>query len=235
MSLGKWFGVGAGWFLAGPIGAIIGYYIGRNFFDGKNDQAQAYELSLLILSSLVIKSDGKIVKAELDYVKRFFVDTFGANKANKYFAIFNKLNKQSLSSQLRPVCQQLNSYVNHASRLQIIHFLFAVSASDNDMHTSEINLIKQIAGYLNINQYDFESIQSMFAAKGSSNNLDKWFAILEIDKNASVDEIKKAHRKMVRKYHPDKLQGVSEDIIKLAEEKFLLVQKAYEYIMKSRS
>ena len=234
MSLGKWVGVGAGWFLAGPIGAIIGYYISKNFFNGKNDQEKAYELSLLILSSLVIKSDGKIVSAELDYVKKFFVNTFGMQKANKYFEVFNKLNKQSLSSELRPVCKQLNSYVNHASRLQIIHFLFGVSASDNEIHPSEVDLINKIAGYLNINQYDFESIQSMFIFEGNSNSLEKWFAILELDKDASSDEIKKAHRKMVIKYHPDKLQGVSQDIKKLAEEKFLLVQKAYENISKSR-
>ena len=234
MSLGKWVGVGAGWFLGGPIGAIIGYYISKSFFDGKNDQEKAYELSLLILSSLVIKSDGKIVKAELAYVKKFFVNTFGIQKANKYFEVFNKLNKQSLSSQLRPVCQQLNSYVNHASRLQIIHFLFGVSASDNEIHPAEVELIKKIAGYLNINQYDFESIHSMFLSDGTANSLDKWFAILELDKDASNDEIKKAHRKMVIKYHPDKLQGVSQDIKKLAEEKFLLVQKAYENIMRGR-
>ena len=234
MSLGKWVGVGAGWFLAGPIGAIIGYYISKNFFNGKNDQEKAYELSLLILSSLVIKSDGKIESAELEYVKKFFVNTFGMQKANKYFEVFNKLNKQSLSSELRPVCKQLNSYVNHASRLQIIHFLFGVSASDNEIHPSEVDLINKIAGYLNINQYDFESIQSMFIFEGNSNSLEKWFAILELDKDASSDEIKKAHRKMVIKYHPDKLQGVSQDIKKLAEEKFLLVQKAYENISKSR-
>jgi len=234
MSLGKWVGIGAGWFLAGPIGAIIGYYISKSFFDGKNDQAKAYELSLLILSSLVIKSDGKIVKAELDYVKQFFINTFGVQKANKYFEVFNKLNKQSLSSQLRPICQQLNSYVNHASRLQIIYFLFGVSASDNEIHPSEIELIKKIARYLNINQYDFESIQSMFISQGSTHGLDKWFKILELDKDASDEEIKKAHRKMVIKYHPDKLQGVSADIVKLAEEKFLLVQQAYENIMKSK-
>ena len=40
---------------------------------------------------------------------------------------------------------------------------------------------------------------------------------------------------MVMKYHPDKLQGVSEDIVKLAEEKFRLVQDAYEHIMTSKS
>ena len=158
MSISKWLGVGAGWFLAGPIGAIIGYYIGKNFFDGKNDQAKAYELSLLILSSLVIRSDGKVQKVELDYVKKFFINTFGIQKANKYFSIFNKLNKQTLTNQLRPVCQQLNAYVNHSSRLQIIHFLFGVSASDNEIHASEIDMINKIASYLNINSYDFESI-----------------------------------------------------------------------------
>ncbi len=234
MALSKWVGIGAGWFLAGPIGAIIGYYISKSFFDGKNDHAKAYEISLLILSSLVIKSDGKIVRAELEYVKKFFVNTFGVQKANKYFEVFNKLNKQSLNSQLRPICLQLNKYVNHASRLQIIHFLFGVSLSDNEIHNSEIQLINKISGYLNINQYDFESIKSMFLKEGGNNDLDKWFAILEINKNASDSEIKKAHRKMVVKYHPDKLKGVSEDIVKLAEEKFLLVQKAYENIMKSR-
>ena len=50
MSLGKWVGISAGWFLAGPIGAIIGYYVGKSFFNGKNDQEKAYEISLLILA-----------------------------------------------------------------------------------------------------------------------------------------------------------------------------------------
>ena len=129
---------------------------------------------------------------------------------------------------------QLNKHVNHASRLQIIHFLFGVSLSDNEIHKSEINLINKISGYLNINQYDFESIKSMFTNEGRNNDIDKWYAILEISKDASDAEIKKAHRKMVIKYHPDKLKGVSEDIVKLAEEKFLLVQKAYENIIKTR-
>ena len=40
MSLGKWVGVSAGWFLAGPIGAIIGYYVGKSFFNGKNDHVR---------------------------------------------------------------------------------------------------------------------------------------------------------------------------------------------------
>ena len=98
----------------------------------------------------------------------------------------------------------------------------------------EVELINKIASYLNINQYDFESIKSMFISSGNSSNISKWYKILEVDEKASDEEIKKAHRKMVMKYHPDKLQGVSDDIVKLAEEKFRLVQQAYEKIMSNR-
>ena len=233
MSLGKWVGVSAGWFLAGPIGAIIGYYVGKSFFNGKNDQEKAYEISLLILASLVIKADGKVRQEELNYVKSFFTKTFGEVKSQSYFKIFNTLNKQSFTSQIRGICLQLTQSINHASRLQIIHFLFGVASSDREVHQSEINLIKKISGYLNINSYDFQSISSMFL--NGDSNASKYYKILEVDEGANLDDIKKSYRKLVMKYHPDKLQGVSEDIIKLANEKFLSIQEAYEKVLKDRA
>ena len=50
MSLGKYIGAGAGWFLGGPIGLLIGYYIGKSFFSEIDNQQKAYEISLLILA-----------------------------------------------------------------------------------------------------------------------------------------------------------------------------------------
>ena len=234
MSNVKWFGAAAGWFFGGPIGGIIGYYVGKNFFSEKIDSKKAFEISLLILSSVVIKADGKVLKSELDYVKKFFTKTFGAKKSNEYFNMFNSLNKQDLNSKLRQVCMQLNSHIQHSSRLEIIHFLFGVAASDNEIHPKEVETIKKIATYMNINPYDFESIKFMIVAKGSSDS-EKWYKILGLTKNAADADVKKAYRKMAVKYHPDKLIGVSEDIKKLAEEKFLAVKEAYEQIMKSRN
>ncbi|MAR39106.1 MAG: molecular chaperone DjlA [Flavobacteriales bacterium] len=234
MSNVKWISAAAGWFFAGPIGGIIGYYIGKNFFNSKVDNKTAFEISLLILSSIVIKADGKVLTSELDYVKKFFINTFGPKKSNEYFRMFNNLKKQDLNSKLRKICIQLKSNINHSSRLEIIHFLFGVSYADNEIHLKEVEIIKKIANYMNINPYDFESIQSMFLANENSNS-EKWYKILGLTKDATDSEVKKAYRKMAVKYHPDKLIGVSEDIKKLAEKKFLAVKEAYEQIKRKNS
>ena len=52
-----------------------------------------------------------------------------------------------------------------------------------------------------------------------------YYEVLEISKSASVEEIKKAYRKMAIKYHPDKNPGDKE-----AEEKFKEAAEAYEVL-----
>ena len=63
---------------------------------------------------------------------------------------------------------------------------------------------------------------------------DSAYNILEITKSATESEIKKAYRKMAKKYHPDKLQGLGAEHIKGAEDKFLQIQNAYDKIKKER-
>ena len=58
------------------------------------------------------------------------------------------------------------------------------------------------------------------------------YSVLGVPRNASDDEIKKAYRKLSRKYHPDaNINNPNKD---QAEEKFKEVQQAYEQIMKER-
>ncbi|WP_405564263.1 TerB family tellurite resistance protein [Polaribacter sp. Asnod6-C07] len=246
----KWLGAGLGFTFGGPIGAAIGFAIG-SFVDGfeadvfkqeqidynrdrtnnnsenSNTQSGDFEMSLLVLASVVIKSDGKIDQRELNFVRSQFLSMYGKERANNAFKLFKGIVKKDVSS--RQVCIQIREHMSHASRLQLLHFLFGIAKADEFVSQSEVDEIKKIAGYLYINQNDYESIKAMFYdASGNA------YKILEIDKSASNDDVKAAYRKMVKKYHPDKLRDLGEEHLKGAKEKFQSIQDAYEKIKSER-
>jgi DnaJ like chaperone protein len=239
----KWLGAGLGFTLGGPIGSILGYAVG-NLIDGfskgdveraenyrdtsRTTQSGDFEISLLLLSSVVIKADSKVDERELSYVRNHFKKMYGEERANNAFKLFKSFIKNNNVS-TRQISEQIRQNLTHASRLQLIHFLFGIAKADGAVNEAEVNTIKIIAGYLYISQYDFESIKAMFYDSSEST-----YRILGIEKTATNDELKKAYRKMVKKYHPDKLQHLGEEHVKGAEEKFKQVQKAYEQIQNER-
>ncbi|MCR4586466.1 MAG: DnaJ domain-containing protein [Lachnospiraceae bacterium] len=60
------------------------------------------------------------------------------------------------------------------------------------------------------------------------------YEVLGVSRNASDDEVKKAYRELLRKYHPDNFAGTQNPLASLAEEKFKEVQEAYNEIMTER-
>ncbi len=243
----KWLGAGIGFTFGGPIGAIIGFaagsvidaYTKEDFEKDRKEfqrqyrssprqtQSGDFEISLLVLAAIVIKADGKIDQRELNYVRSQFVGMYGKERANHAFQLFKGIMKKKIST--RQVCLQIRENMPHASRLQLIHFLFGIAKADDHVAESEVEQIRIIASYLYINQYDFESIKAMFY-----NSTDSAYKILEIEKSATDSEVKKAYRKMAKKYHPDKLQGLGEEHMKGAQEKFQNIQAAYDSIKKER-
>lgn len=224
-------------------GAIIGFLLGslfearsssngsrRSIFtQSKQGVSPAeFELNLLSLASLVIKADGIVNQKELDFVRQYFVQAYGKEQANATFKVFNEeIKKKQLSAQ--KIAAFLRDRMRYESRLQIIHFLFSVAKADGQISDPEVREINNITGFLGINHRDFESIKAMFFS-----NPDSAYKILEIEKTANPDQIKKAYRTMVKKYHPDKLQHMDEVYRNGAEEKFRKVQEAYEQIQKER-
>lgn len=59
------------------------------------------------------------------------------------------------------------------------------------------------------------------------------YAVLGVERNASDDDIKKAYRKLSRKYHPD--ANVNNPDKEWAEEKFKQIQAAYQQVMNERT
>ncbi len=236
---GKWIGGGLGWAFGGPIGALIGFTVG-SMFDGGKTQTHSgatgysgrtttggYVMSLLVLVAAVMKADGKVLKSELDYVKKFMVHNFGEASAVEAIKMLRDLLKQTIP--VDEVCQQIKQNMNSSARLQLVHFLFGIAQADGHVDATELKLIAHICEKMGISQRDFDSIQAMFVP-----NTDADYKILEIEATASNEELKKAYRRMAMKFHPDKVSHLGEDFQNAAKEKFQKVNQAYENIKKER-
>ena len=236
----KWLWGGLGWAMFGPIGGIMGLAMGslsennngfRNNYRGYNQNSTNYAgdfgVAMLILFASVMKADGELKKSELEYVKQFFIQQFNINYAQDRIRLFRQILKQDY--QIKEICEQIKKYMDHPSRLQMIHVLFGLSKSDGHMHIKEIEIIYNMSIYLGISQKDFEAIKAMFIQDASAS-----YNILEVSHKSTNDEIKKAYRKMASKFHPDKVHHLGEEFQKMAEEKFKSVNEAYSIIKKER-
>lgn len=234
MAYNKWVGTVIGGLAGGVIGAIFGFALGsmadsltaKDRQVGKGDYDE-FSMSLLVLTAAVMKADGKIMRSELGYVKQFLQRQFGETKASKLIAVLRNIIEQEIP--VEQVSHQIRSHMNYSGRLQLMHFLWGVAGADGEYPKSEQAIIEQIAGLLGISRPDRESVKAMYIGDEETA-----YKILDVSKDATDDELKKAYRKMALKYHPDKVEHLGEDVKRAATEKFKELNSAWESIKKQR-
>ena len=254
----KWILAFVGFFVFGRnfLGAVFGFFVG-SFIDNyvgvvsrakKQAQSEGRKFSpedlfqyyqqrsttsdvptmLMALSASVMRADGKVIKAELNFVKSFLSQQFG----NQYSTQHLQTLKHFLDSgeiPLQKICQDIRTRMQPEVRVQLLHYLFGIAKADGEVSTNEINVIQQIASMMGVSQVDFESVKNMFYR-----NVDSDYKVLGIEPTATDDEVKKAYRKMAIKFHPDKVAQMGDEYQKGAKEKFQKIQEAYDAIKQRR-
>jgi len=241
----KWITGLIGWASGGPIGALLGYVLGSLTEKGlraattdnsKQQQYRSYSaieqrnsfmVSLLVLSSAVIRADGKLLQSEMNYVKAFIQTNFGPGAVSEAMRILSELNEKNIN--IYSVGEQISRNMNYSQRLQLMHYLADLANADGNVCKQEKDMLEAIARAISISSSDAESIIAMFY-----HSSDSAYPILEISSFASNEEVKQAYRKMAMKYHPDKVATLGPDVQKAASEKFRNIQQAYETIKKER-
>ncbi len=231
----KWVAGGLGWAFGGPIGGLLGFMFGSmvggssSMTGGQVGQTRTgdFNVSLLILSAAVMKADGKVTRTELNYVKQFISNNFGAARAPEYVKILGELIKKDFN--LQDVSYQIKQYMDYSSRLMILQFLFGIALSDGKSHSNEIDVIQTISTFLGISKNDYASIKAMFIKDTNSA-----YQILGVSEGVSNEDLKKAYRELAKKYHPDKVSHLGEEIKKAAEVKITELNAAYDAIKDER-
>lgn len=260
MKWAKWIITGLGWAFMGPIGAILGFVVGSavdaagrelNGQDaGGSGGASTYRtrgqyttpndirVAFLLLIAVVMKADGKVVKSELNHVKKFLLMNFGERQATDLLHVLRDLMGRDYS--VYDVCRQIRENTNYATRMHLFDFLYSVAAADSYCSPEEEAVLKTIASQLRISSYDYISIHERHTAGRTSSSASysqsakNPYSILGIEESATNEEVKKAYRRLAMKFHPDKVEGLGDEVKKNAEQQFREINEAYETIKNQR-
>ena len=242
---GKLIGGAAGMALGGPIGAILGIAAGHGVdkvskFDTdesnknfSNDQKeQIFATSVIAISAKLAKADGKISKSEILAFKKIF--EFPAEDEKAISNIFNSA-KENIDD-YKGIAEQVYKVFKSDRGLlfELLNSLFSIAYADGELHPKEKVMLSEIAKVFQISDNEFESLNNIFQAKISKDNIsiNRSYKILGLSENASLEQVSNQYRKLIKEYHPDKLQGMGlpKEFIELANQKLSAINKAYTEI-----
>ncbi len=245
-------------------GALLGYFIGSSIdrsraygIGGVNPLTHGHRQTVFIKTVFILmgklaKADGHISQDEIDHVEQFIEKNGMSAEHRKEAIIFFRqgaadgFDVQSQISEFMSVC----GHTRNLPQMLMLH-LIVMSIADGHLHSDEENFLKQISAQLGfgttefqqllnmtLNQFHFSGGQSRSSQRPTSaSDLEDAYKALGVTKNNTDKEIKRAYRKLISKYHPDKLigQGVPADMIAVATEQTKEIQIAYDLIEKTRN
>ena len=205
------------------------------------EQRNSFLFSMLVLSSYIIKADGKIMHSEMEFVRQFLRQNFGEQAVNqgqeillKLFEVQKQQGEQEFRKTIHQSCTEIKHYMDVSQRLQLLNYLVIIARVDGYVSPEEIKALKEVARHLGLTAKDVDSMLNMESGARADSNIEDAYKVLGISPTATDDEVKAAYRKMALKHHPDRVATLGEDIRKAAEKKFQDINDAKERIFKAR-
>ena len=259
---GKILGAVLGFFRGGISGAIIGGILGHIVdriiasIGGVGTTQKAFFRALFSTLGHLSKADGRVtpndIRAAENLMQRMQISGEERRQAIEYFNEGKKIGF-SLEEALRPFIQ--HSLVRPDLRQMFMEIVVDAAFADGKVSEAERNVLVRVANHLRVPGHLFTAMmqarQYGYTAPGSGGGqntggrrgsvasrppLAQAYAKLGLKDGASDAEVKKAYRKLVSQYHPDKLvsRGLPEEMMEVAKTRVREINTAYDQIKAAR-
>jgi len=254
----KLIGIAAGYYFLGWWGVLLGLILGAvidrvralgqgalNPLHSAMRQAVFLETAFVAMGKLA-KADGRVSEEEVAHVEQF-MQKLGMTAEHRQQAIALFKRGADPGFDIYPACRKFMAVCGHTHHLKemLLVYLIVMALADGHYHPEEEKLLTEIAGHLGYGPEAFKRLMDMvlnqthFAGgqAAAAAALDDAYKALGVGSESTDAEVKRAYRKLMSQYHPDKLmgQGVPEDMIRMATEQAKEIQLAYDLVKKSRN
>lgn len=241
-------------------GGLVGQLSGFGNVGGitgiKTEKQSIFFKTAFTLMGTLAKADGRVSEEEITHVEKFMTQ-LNMSATHRKQAINHFKEGSKADFKIEPLIQKFNKVTKASPNLKqmLMVYLVRVALADGQLHPKETELLREIAPQLGYSEQAFEQFMAMLQGQDqfaggsyhqgggagmggytSASAIDSAYQALGVTKDDSDADIKKAYRRLVREYHPDKLmgQGLPEAMIKEATERSQEIQTAYDLIKKSR-
>ncbi|HIQ38057.1 MAG TPA: J domain-containing protein [Desulfocapsa sulfexigens] len=223
------------------------YWIQKKVSTYEASQTESHNRFVWLLVQIltnIAKIDGVVTKEEISAIQNFFQHNLRYDQTRMYWV--KNLIKEAVSStqSMDSLLQEFRDTFAYEPRLILLELIYQVLYTKTQVPEAELKLARDIANFLQIKDYDKRTIEAKYKygysqqqqqqqqAYGRPGSMDQYYAVLGLKPGADAAMIKKAHRKLSLKYHPDKVQHLGEEFRAVAEEKMKEINAAYDILKK---
>ena len=235
------------------IGILLGHIVDRFIVGivGVSKTQQTFFDALFACLGHLSKADGRVTPTEIQMVESLMAQMrITGEHRQRAIRLFNR-GKQpdfDLDSAMGPFLHA--SVVRMDLRQMFMEILVEAAFSSGAVSPEESAILQKVAVKLRIPGPVFAAMMNARSGAGGAyyrnggqrapgrrvDSLDQAFAKLGLKQSASDADVKKAYRKLVSQYHPDKLvsRGLPEEMMDMAKVRVREINTAYDQIKQAR-
>lgn len=223
------------------IAAFWGFsiFIRRQVSNYERSQTESHNKFVFLLVHVLVKIaqiDGTVTREELAAINRFFQVNLRYSQSQMYWV--KELVKEALAStvSLEEHLLDFRNQFAYEPRLILLELIYQVLFTNHQVVEAELQLVRNIAGYLEISAADQQTLESRYRggarAATARTQVDEagHYRVFGLSPDAPFDEVKAAYRKLSMQYHPDKVSHLGSEFLQVAEEKMKELNIAYDFI-----